>query len=118
MSEERFVSSRLLDPGYGQLSLPCGCAGHCSILHIERFAPFKDDPSEWYWEFFTRYGERSSWWWRIKLAWKVLWGRDHFCNATTWSDAEIEPLRRFLNGHVPVSYAPNNNHTMEKPRVS
>ena len=83
------------------LSLPCGCAGHCSILHVQHFAPFKDEQSEWYWDFFTRYGERSPWWWRIKLAWRVLWGRDHFCNAAMWSDSEIEPLRRLLNAHLP-----------------
>jgi hypothetical protein len=104
------------DPGSGQFSLACGCAGRCSILHIERFAPFQDESAGWYFDFFTRRGERSSLGWRIKLAWKVLIGRDHFCEATMWSDEEIEGLRRFLNGYVPIRYAPTTSSTLDPPR--
>lgn len=105
-----------VDPGRGEMTLACGCAGRCTVLHIQRFQPFKDEQEEWYFDFFTRAGERSPLWWRIKLAVKMLLGRDHFCHALIWSDREIEELRRFLNHYVPVVYAPNSNHTAEMPR--
>lgn len=75
--------------------IPCGCVGGCTILGIDRFQFEGDD--EWWFEFYTRVGEKSSFWYRAKVAWKVLWGQNHYLDSLCWNNEEIQQLRDFID---------------------
>ena len=76
--------------------LPCGCADNCTILAVDRWQWDEGEPTKWYFELYTRVGERASLWYRTKLAWKILWGKNHYLDAFFWTDEEIQKLRDFI----------------------
>ena len=81
-----------------RLFLPCGCAGSCTILAVDRFSfGGEGDPEDWYFELYTRAHTRSGLRYRLGLALKVLLNRDHYLDSLIFSDAEIQPLRDFID---------------------
>ena len=77
--------------------LPCGCAGNCTILAVDRWRWDDNSPHEWWFDFYTRANEGASFWYRLKHAWRTLRGKDHYFDSLTWSDEEIQKLRDFID---------------------
>lgn len=62
-------------------------------------ASFPDDePWAWSFEFFNRAGSGpGTLGYRIKLAWRILLGHDHFIEAVCLDGNDVAKLRDFLN---------------------
>jgi hypothetical protein len=79
-----------------EIALECGCAGRCTQLVIRDWFVDDDDYPPWV-EIWTRVNARSALSWRLKLAWKIVTRRDHYCDDLTLSPEAILRLRDFLN---------------------
>lgn len=86
-----------------KLSLPCDCAGTCSVALVTEYEEYGDEPQEFFVEFYVRpvqYRLRD----RVRYAWRMLRKAtfiDPNC-CLSWSGPEQpEKLRDFLNEKLP-----------------
>lgn len=86
-----------------RLFLPCGCAGNCNVLAVDRWQWDGDDP-EWWFEVYTRTAQKSSLRWRLRTALRVLLHRDHYLDALIFDDSEIAALRSFIDARLPLAW--------------
>lgn len=79
--------------------VPCECAGRCTIAVFQRF--HWAAPDETFIELYTRIGDKSDFRYRLKQAWNILWGKDHYLDAICISKEDelalIEWLQRGWN---------------------
>lgn len=87
-----------------QAVLRCECG--CAVLCLDWFPPFKDEVAEGYMDVYTHpraNGFRS----RLKMAWRILRGKDPWVDAVVFGPKQVAELQGFLarcNPASPVTY--------------
>ena len=76
------------------IRVECECAGSCTILGIDEWT-WGDEPTERFVEVWTKGGGKSLRG-RLKVALRVLLGRDHYLDALVLSDEDAARLSKFL----------------------
>lgn len=82
------------------IKLDCDCAGRCSVLCVD-FDKYDESEHTWSWDFYTNSGYDHSWYHRVRIAWNVLRGKDHYFHGTVHTVKDMERLRSFLNQTLP-----------------
>lgn len=80
-----------------KLALPCDCAGTCGIALFMEFEASKDDPQEFFVEFYSAPLHGRSLRWRLKHAWAAIRDKEPYMHAVCWTTSEQpERLRDWL----------------------
>ena len=82
------------------LKLDCDCIGRCSVLRVD-FEKYDDGPEAWSWDFYTNSGYTHSFRHRLRIAWNVLRGAEHYFHGTVHLREEMERLQNFLEETLP-----------------
>lgn len=88
------------------LELRCRCVGTCAILGVDDWGDAHkrpdDEPWNWTFEFFTRSGGGTGTLrHRIKNAFAILLGRDHFIDCVCLDGTDVQRLLDFLHESLP-----------------
>lgn len=78
-----------------QLSLPCACAGTCSVILVTNLEGFEDEPQTYYVSFFVRAGGGALSH-RARRAWAVLRGKDPWLHDVTLNPSQMRELHDFI----------------------
>jgi hypothetical protein len=74
----------------------CECG--CSILGVSFYAPFKDDPAEWFIEVYKLPG--SGWRWRLRNALNLILGREVVIDAVSMDEPKAREFVEWMARHV------------------
>lgn len=75
-----------------KIALPCDCAGTCGIALMMEFAPFKEDPQEFFVEFYTAPRATGDLRHRLRHAWAAIRNKEPYMHAVCWTNPE-QPRR-------------------------
>lgn len=80
-----------------QISLPCDCAGSCSVVLVTDWDPVDGDPRDLYIDMYEHVQVAGSLHRRLRIAWNVLRGREPYMQGVSFTDrVKVKRLRDFL----------------------
>lgn len=91
----------------------CECS--CSVLGVSFYAPFKDDPAEWFIEVYKLPGI-GAWRWRIKNALNLLLGREVYIDCVSMDEPKAREFVEWMAARVhtvgaePLRVPTSNDH--------
>lgn len=84
-----------------QLLLPCLCAGTCSILGVDVLIWDDDtEPEDIWFEIYQAYDWSRRLRERVKMAIKLVLGKEHYARSTSLRRDGAEEMRDFLNRYL------------------
>ena len=101
-------------PGaHRKLLLDCQCVGSCAVLGVDDWgdvANHPDDPPwSWSFEFYSRAGSGpGTLRYRLRLAWQIIRGQDHFLECVCLDGDDLLKLRSFIDESLPPRITDTN----------